>query len=188
VNINEYWLRTDGADLDSLQVLSREDPHLTLVDADGVRRAMKSDPMALGLRSVTTFGFIITAMLSLIGFATYFYISARQRETNYGILRSIGLAPNQLYISLVLEQVVLIFFGLALGTGLGVLINLMTLSGLPINLGEQGSVPPFIPYSDWNMVGKLYAALVISFMATLGIATVLLWRSKIHRALRIGEE
>jgi ABC-type lipoprotein release transport system permease subunit len=188
VRINETWLRTDGKGIESLSDMVQSNPDLSLAQAEEIRLSMKADPLALGLRSTTSFGFIITTLLSLVGFATYFYISARQRETNYGVLRSIGLSPNQLYFSLIWEQVLLIFAGLALGTGLGMLINLITLSDLPITLGGQASVPPFQPRSNWVDVWRIYIALAISFIATMGVATIMLWRTKIHRALRIGEE
>ena len=144
--------------------------------------------MSLGLRSVTYFGYVLTTTLSLIGFATYFYMSARQRESAYGVLRSIGLSPRQLYGMLVLEQVVLILFGLALGTVLGVVLNQITLPGLPISLGSQATIPPFQPLNDWWAVARIYLLLVVAFMVTLGVATYLLWRRNLHRVLRIGEE
>ena len=114
----------------------------TIVQED-VRRTLKADPMALGLRSVTLFGYLLTTALSLVGFATHFYLSAKQKEAIYGVLRSIGMSPGQLYAVLVLEQVVLILAGLAIGTGLGVLLNQITLPGLPITFGDRPPTATF---------------------------------------------
>jgi ABC-type antimicrobial peptide transport system permease subunit len=144
--------------------------------------------MALGLRSVTFFGYILTTLLSLVGFATYFYMSARQRETAYGVLRSIGMSPGQLYGALVLEQVALILAGLAIGTILGVVLNRITLPGLPITFGDRPPTPPFLVRDDWLAVGRIYLTLAIAFFISLGIATALLWRTQLHRVLRVGEE
>ncbi|MCP5099952.1 MAG: ABC transporter permease, partial [Chloroflexi bacterium] len=141
-----------------------------------------------GLRTVTYFGYMVTTFLSLLGFATHFYMSARQRAMSYGVLRAIGLSPRQLYTILTLEQVVLVLSGLAVGTGLGYMLNQLTLSDLPITLGGSAPVPPFIPQSGWQGVGQIYLTLAIAFLITLGLATILLWRSQLHQVLRIGEE
>jgi putative ABC transport system permease protein len=137
---------------------------------------------------VTFFGYTLTTLLSLVGFATHFYLSARQREVLYGVMRAMGLSPRQLYGSMVLEQVILILAGLALGTGLGILLNQITLPRLPIALGGQPPVPPFYPRDDWIAVGRIYLILASAFLISLGVATALLWRARIHRILRIGQE
>ena len=159
-----------------------------VVEQESVRRTIKADPMALGLRSVTLFGYLLTTALSLVGFATHFYLSAKQKEAIYGVLRSIGMSPGQLYGVLVLEQVVLILAGLAIGTALGVVLNQITLPGLPITFGERPPTPPFIARNDWTAVLQIYLTLAVAFFISLGIATLLLWRTKLHQVLRVGEE
>jgi hypothetical protein len=99
-----------------------------------------------------------------------------------------GMSARQLYGSIVLEQAVLILSGLALGTGLGVLLNQITLPRLPVSLADQPPVPPFVPRTDWLTVGSLYLVLAVAFLAILGIVTALLWRARIHHILRIGQE
>ena len=144
--------------------------------------------MTIRLRSVTLFGYLLTAVLSLAGFGTHFYTSVRQRETVYVVLRALGLSPRQLYGTLLFEQVLLIFSGLALGTLLGLLLNRLTLPGLPLSLGGLPPVPPFLAQTDWIAVGRIYLTLATAFLLSLGLATGLLWRTQIHRALRVGEE
>jgi len=185
-NANEVWLDVDGV---SAETLLRAVPGITQAwTVDEERQTIKANPMTLGLRSVTFFGYAITSALSLVGFGTYFYMSARQRSATYGVLRSMGLSPLQLYASLVLEQVVLILWGLGFGTGLGIVLNQLVLPGLPISLGDRPPVPPFIPQADWLAVGRLFWMLAGAFMLVLAVATVFLWRAKLHQALRIGQE
>jgi ABC-type lipoprotein release transport system permease subunit len=154
----------------------------------GYGKFHKADPMALGLRSVTFYGYVLTSLLSIVGFVTHFYMSARRREMTYGVLRTMGLSPWQLYASLVVEQVVLIVSGLALGTLLGAVLNSLVLPGLPITLGKLPPVPPFRPYGDWVAVLRIYLVLGGALLSCLSVATVLLWRARIHRVLRVGEE
>lgn len=190
INPNEALLAVEGeAGREALAAATAGLPGLSeIVEAETVRLGIKADPMGLGLRSVTLFGYALTALLSLVGFATYFYFSARQRESLYGVLRSIGLSPGQLYATLVLEQVVLILAGVAIGTGLGLLLNQITLPGLPITFGDRPPTPPFIARNDWAAVFRIYLTLTVAFLLCLGAATALLWRTNLHRALRVGEE
>ena len=191
VNNNEAILAVDTAvppETVSAAALSNLSGVQATIEQETVRRTLKADPMALGLRSVTLFGYLLTTTLSLVGFATHFYLSAKQKESIYGVLRSIGMSPGQLYAVLVLEQVVLILAGLAIGTALGVALNQITLPGLPITFGDRPPTPPFIARNDWAAVIQIYLTLTVAFFISLGIATLLLWRTKLHQVLRVGEE
>jgi ABC-type antimicrobial peptide transport system permease subunit len=191
VNVNEVLLSlAPGADLAQVmaQAATAVPNASRILDAETIRQTIKAAPMALGLRTVTYFGYLVTTFLSLLGFATHFYMSARQRATSYGVLRAIGLSPRQLYTVLTLEQVVLLLSGLAVGTGLGYLLNQLTLADLPITLGGSSPIPPFVPQSGWQGVWQIYLTMVVAFLLTLGLATLLLWRTQLHQVLRIGEE
>jgi ABC-type lipoprotein release transport system permease subunit len=187
INPNEVLIETDGrTSLDSLSSL------VPMLDqswqAESVRQALKANPLALGLRAVTFFGSGLTILLSLVGFATHFYLSIRQQEVLYGVMRALGMSPRQLYRWLVVEQAVLIIAGLALGTVLGLLLNQITLPRLPVSLGDQQPVPPFVPRADWLALGGLYLLLAVALLLTLGIVTALLRRARLDRILRIGQE
>jgi putative ABC transport system permease protein len=156
--------------------------------AESVRKALKANPLALGLRAVTFFGAALTVLLSLVGFASHFYLSIRQQEILYGVMRALGLSPRQLYRWLAIEQSVLIVAGLLLGTGLGLLLNQVTLPRLPVSLGDQQPIPPFVPRADWPALVGLYLLLAVALALTLAIVTALLRRAHLHRILRIGQE
>jgi putative ABC transport system permease protein len=153
-----------------------------------VRKALKANPLALGLRAVTFFGAALTILLSLVGFATHFYLSVRHQEMLYGVARALGMSPRQLYRWMLFEQAALIMSGLVLGTILGLLLNQVTLPRLPVSLGNQQPIPPFVARTDWLALGGLYLPLALALVATLGIVTALLRRARIHRILRIGQE
>jgi hypothetical protein len=187
VNSNEIWVRTTSSSAAAKLAAAFPSATQTWLSEEE-RRAILADPLFLGLQAITYLGFGLTALLSLVGFATYFYLNARQRQSFYGILRSLGLSPFQLYGSLVIEQVVLIISGLALGILLGYLLNRFVLPGLPITLGNSMPIPPFVPHDDWLSIRKLIFLLIAAFMLILGSGTFLLWRAQIHRVLRIGEE
>jgi putative ABC transport system permease protein len=187
INSNEIWIETKNEQI-SNQLQLGFPYSVQTWDFGAERQSLRADAMMLGIRSVTFLAYILTTILSLVGFATHFYLNARQREMQFGILRSLGLSPGQLYGWLLLEQIIMILAGLSLGTLLGIVLNKLILPGLPISFGDRPAIPPFMPLENWLAVIKLYLTLLIAFITTLGVATGILWRSNIHRALRIGQE
>jgi hypothetical protein len=186
-NPNEVFVESGGrATLDSLSPMV---PALNKSwSAESVRLALKANPLALGLRGVTFFGSTLTLLLSFVGFATHFYLSVREREALHGVMRALGISPRQLYGSIVLEQAILILAGIILGAGLGVLLNQITLPRLPVSLADQPPIPPFLPQADWAALAWLCFLFVVASIIVTGIVTVLLWRARIDRVLRIGQE
>jgi putative ABC transport system permease protein len=157
---------------------------LRIFDAELTRQLIKADPMALGLRGVTYLGYFLTSLLAISGFATYFYLSIRGRSREFGILRAMGMSPRQLYLSLAVEQSLIVLTGLVLGAVLGAVLNELVLPGLPVTLGDQLTIPPFLPRSDWQSVARVFLTLALAFSATFAAATWALWRSKLHEAMR----
>ena len=183
-SFNEALIRSsEGLDPVTLANESRGEI-IEIWDADEIRQLIKADPMSLGLRGVTFLGYLLTSVLSIIGFATYFYLSIRQRARSFGILRAMGLSPRQLYLSLAVEQGLVILTGLLLGTFLGAFLNDMVLPGLPVTLGNSLNIPPFLPRADWRSTMQVFGSLLAAFTLTFGGATWGLWRSRIHEALR----
>lgn len=187
INPNEVFVETDGAlSLDSLAAMMPASSQGW--SAENIHKNLTANPLSLGLRSAAFFGFALTALLSLLGFSTYFYLSIRQRETLYGVMRALGISGRQLYAWIVLEQAILVLAGLILGTALGLLLNQITLPRLPVSLGEGQSIPPFMPQTDWAAIGQLYLGLLFAFLIVIAIVAALLWRSHLERILRMGQE
>ncbi len=153
-------------------------------DAENLRKLIKADPMSLGLRGVTFLGYFLTSIMSIVGFSTFFYLSIRARAHSFSILRAMGLSPRQLYISLAIEQGLVILTGLSLGALLGAFLNDLVLPGLPVTLGDSLNIPPFVPRADWRSVGQVFFTLIITFVLAFGATTWALWKSRVHEALR----
>ena len=185
---NERFISIDNMDPKNLDQSLIESHGLVIHSYSSMLEALRAQPLALGLRSGATFGFLLTTVLSLVGFGTNFYLNTSQRTVTYGVLRALGLSTWQLYSSLLLEQVIMVVSGLTLGTLLGIGLNQLTLPGLPLRLGEMANIPPTIPKTDWQVVISIYLTLAVAYLISIGIGTFFLWRMEIHRVVRIGEE
>jgi ABC-type antimicrobial peptide transport system permease subunit len=184
---NELVVRLSSDD-GALQALVSEQGDVDISIVGDVRKRIQADSMALGLRSATLLSFFVAAALSLVGFGTHFYLSTRQRQGSFVVLRALGVSPRQLYGSLLLEQALLVLSGLALGTLLGLLLLRLIVPGLPLRLGGTPPVPPFVARIDAMAIARLYAVLGTSFTIVMGAATGMLWRARLHRALRMEQE
>ena len=84
----------------------------------------RTDPQRTGLFGTLTVGFAVAALLTVLGFFLYSFLSFERRLLQMGILRAMGLSVGQLFGLLIFEQVFLIVLGVIFGTGLGVLDGL----------------------------------------------------------------
>jgi len=90
---NEVLIETDGrTSLDSLSSWCRRSRRAGRREC---AQGAQGNPLALALRAATFFGAALMILLSLVGFAAHFYLSIRQQEMLYGVMRALGLSPRQ---------------------------------------------------------------------------------------------
>ena len=70
--------------------------------------AGRTDPQRTGLFGALTVGFAVAALLTVLGFFLYSFLSFERRLLQMGILRAMGLSIGQLFGLLIFEQVFLI--------------------------------------------------------------------------------
>ena len=78
------------------------------------------DPLVkAGWRSLLFLAFGAVLILSCVGFLAHAYVSFRNRQMQFALLRTVGLSSRQLMTMVWLEQILVIASGLALGTWMG---------------------------------------------------------------------
>lgn len=170
------------ADLEDLglHVLNTYDARATIAD----ERLRPERQGILGLLSV---GFLASAILTVLGFLIYSFLSFRRRFIELGILRAIGLSVAQMAAFLGLEQLALIAAGVGVGTGLGVLASYLFIPFLQVRGGPHPQTPPFVVEIAWGdiaLLAGLFAAMLIGAVAGL---VWLLMRMRIAQAVKLGE-
>ncbi len=103
-------------------------------------------------------------------------------------LRAIGLSQRQLLSLLGVEQLTLIFSGLAAGVALGLVLSRMVMPLLTATTGGETAVPPFVAVVDYDAMLRMAGWLAGAFLLTFAGVTALLWRADILRVMKIGEE
>ncbi len=189
---NEVWLDLPediaqrNAVLDNIRGTSLNAKNI--YDREALITDMKDDPLAgAAWKGVLLIALLGVVLISSLGFLVYSYLSARARQLDFAVLRAIGFSRRQILGLLAFEQLIIIIFGLALGTITGERLNTIMMPFL--QLTEQGSrvLPPFIPSIDWVTIGIAYGILLAAFVITSFLLVLSFSRSKIHETLRMGE-
>jgi ABC-type lipoprotein release transport system permease subunit len=158
-------------------------------DKNKILAEQKSDPLiAAGWGGVLTLAFFGVALVSGLGFVVYAYLSARGRQLEFAILRTLGFSFRQIITLIGFEQIFIIAVGMGIGTFVG-----MQLSGVMmpfLQLTERGErvLPPFVFVTDWATIGITYTILGIAFVVTLSLVVLFFTRVALSRTLRMGDQ
>ena len=126
-------------------------------------------------------------ILSCLGFLVHAYVSFREREMQFGLMRTIGFSMRQLIALVVLEQTLVIVTGMALGAEMGRRLGSIIMPFLSHT--DQGTqvLPPFVIEVDWATLGFTYGFMIIVFSLVIVGMILFIRRISLQRLLRLGE-
>ena len=157
-------------------------------DQEAMIAKSKSDPLvAAGWGGILLIAFLGVILVSGLGFVVYAYLSARGRQLEFAILRTLGFSLRQIIGLITLEQVFVIGSGMGIGTLLGMQLSSVMMPFLQLTEMGHKVLPPFIPVTDWFTIGIAYIILAVAFILTISLVILFFSKVAIHRALRIGE-
>jgi hypothetical protein len=187
---DEWWLAAAGDDAEVLAADLRAAPLDTvdLVTVVDRTRTLSTDPVALGIIGALTLGFVATSLFAIVGLTVSTAVAARQRRTEFALLRALGLSGRQLATTLWLENGSLVLVSLAAGTTLGLVIGWLVLPFVTVTQRATAPVPPVIVHVPWDGILLLdlgsAAALAIAVLLIGGV----LRRLGVGSVLRMGED
>ncbi|MFF2885413.1 FtsX-like permease family protein [Paenibacillus sp. NPDC057967] len=148
----------------------------------------KNDPFLLALNGILTLGFVISLLVSFIGFLLYWVLSLRGRTLQNGILRAIGLSVGNLIAMLAVEQVLTSGVAVLLGIVVGNLASMLYVPNFQIVFNPSSLVPPFLVQIDPGDMVRIYWMVGMMLTIGIGILAYMLSRLRIHQALKLGED
>jgi putative ABC transport system permease protein len=186
----EVWVSTSG-ELDvgmAKEILAEQGLFLSeAIHSGALIEERRDDPMRIGALGLLSMGFMISALVTSLGFLGHSFVSLRKRSVQLGILRAMGLTSRQLVLLVVFEEVFLIVTGVAIGTLLGLLTGNLFIPFLQIGESTRTLVPPFMLVTPWGDILRLYLVLGLALVATAAGTIWLLFRIRIHQAVKLGE-
>lgn len=187
----DVWLRVkrDARLADIVQAL--RDNGVWVIGIDDVRAMLvkgRKEPQRMGLFGMLSTGFIVSVVITLMGFFFYTFLSLRQRFLQFGILRAIGLSVGQLIAMLFIEQVLSVGAAVAIGTVLGGWASRLFLPFTKVSADLTGTVPEFVIVVSPADLLKIY--IVLGGMLLFGLVglVIVLSHMRLHQAVKLGEE
>ena len=141
----------------------------------------------MGLYGMLSLGFIVSVVITVMGYFLYTLLSLHSRMLQFGILRTIGLSLWQLIAMLSLEQLLSVGLGVLLGLGIGQLTSRLYLPFIQYGADVGADFIPFIVVTEGTDTWKIVGVLGLVLMAALIVLAVLLSRMRLHQAVKLGE-
>ena len=191
---NEVWLKTasNGSEREALVTELRDEgePFPSRVVHDRVEALDDAavDPLVqAGWRALLFMAFGAVLILSCLGFLVHSYVSFREREMQFGLMRTVGFSMRQLITLVWLEQAIVIGAGMALGAEMGRRLGAIIMPFLSHNDRGTQVLPPFVLEIDWGTLAITYGFMILVFTL---IILGMIWfirRISLQRILRLGE-
>lgn len=184
----EIWAKLkDGKTFDDLlkEIDEKE------INIAGVRKVDVDVNESIYLKAINssiTISFILSMFITLIGFLIYWCICIKERELQFGILRSLGLKIRKIYSMIFVEQILVTGVSLMVGVLIGKIVSDKFLPIITkLVFGENLAIPVFdyITKNDYLLIMGIF---LVSVMFVLAIILRYVSKIKIDQAIKIGED
>ncbi len=144
-------------------------------------------PEYQGVVGALSLGFIACALLTILGFILYTLSSFRERSIETGVLRAIGFTRREVLSFMGWELIVLLLFGLGVGTGIGIWLSRLFIPYLQTGIDPMPLLLPLTPQIAWPRVYQIYLILGILYVGATSLLTAALMRGQVTQAIKLGE-
>lgn len=187
----DIWLKMkDGALVQPLIAdLAKKD--IELVSVKDVRSELvklNKHPTHGGVFGILSLGFLVSILISLIGYVLYWFFNLSSRIVQFGVLRAMGLKRKQLTVMLLVEQALTGGLSIAIGIGVGKLASYLFLPFLQTSDNVQTQVPPFHVVFQASDTYQLYFIVMVMMLLGAGFLFFHIRRLRVHQAIKLGEE
>jgi hypothetical protein len=187
---DEWWIATDDGSDEAVATALRGAPFVSgdVVSVAERTRSLSTDPVALGIIGALTLGFVVTGLFAVVGLTVSGAVSARQRRTEFALLRALGLSGRQLFGSIWLENGSIVLVSLVAGTSLGLLIGWTVLPFITVTQQAAAPVPPVLVEIPWDRIVVLEVVSAVALGIAVALIAGVLRRLGVGSVLRMGED
>lgn len=187
----EVWIKKKDGELDRTINNAIIDNELELEEISYIGQEIikqKNDPLLQGTNGALTLGFLVTMIITTIGFLIYWILSIKSRVLHFGIFRAMGMKLRSVIGMLVFEQVLISCAAIVVGIIVGGISSQIFVPLLQMVYSSAEQVPPFRVIASGEDYIKIYA--IVGFMLLVGFAVLsrIISKIKIDQALKLGED
>ncbi len=189
-DVDEWWMAVTPGSSTQVTAALRADPFDSPEVVSAAERAssLSTDPVALGIIGALLLGFVATGIFALVALVVSAAVSARQRRTEFALLRALGLTGRQLSSWLWLENASVVLVSLIAGTAIGVVISLIALPFITVTQQATTPVPAVMVYLPWDRIIALDVVVMVALGIAVGVLAIALRRLGVGSILRLGED
>lgn len=187
----QVWLKTDSVTTRQTiyeSIKKSGQPIRNMEDIQPKLNELKNSAFLLGLNGSLSLGFLISIMISLIGFLIYWIVTIKSRTLQYGVYRAIGISIYQLIRILIWEQLLTSGIACLFGVVIGAIASRLFVPLFQLSFNPETIVPPFNVIFDSSDEMKIYYFVISMLVIGITILIVLLRKIKIHQAIKMGED
>ncbi len=188
--VSDWWIATNDRGAGPAATALKSNPNLadSFVDWQALRSAKRDDPLGSGLQGALFLGFLAAFAFAAIGFAVNAAVSARERMTEFALMRALGISSRQVFGLLGVEQTFLVTLGVLGGIALGVAVSRLVIPHIVLTAQATAVSPPVILSTPWLWIAVLAVAVMAALGAIVGVLAASLRRGGLGATLRIGED
>jgi putative ABC transport system permease protein len=187
----DIWLKMkDGALVQPL-IADLAKKNVELVSVKDVRSELvklNKHPTHGGVFGILSLGFLVSILISLIGYVLYWFFNLSSRIVQFGVLRAMGLKRKQLTVMLLMEQALTGGLSIGIGIGVGKLASYLFLPFLQTSDNVKTQVPPFHVVFKSSDTYSLYFIVLVMMCMGAGFLFFHIRRLRVHQAIKLGEE
>ena len=189
---NELWIAGENGTVDPDSVSSAlQGEGVTVRDQHDAQQMVISRldrPLVnAGWGGLLVLLFLAITLASASGLLIFSHLDATERQTEFALLRTLGISGGQMRIILWAGLCIMVLSGVGLGTLLGWLLGASLLPLMEVAEAGERITPSLVFTADWQ---RLLISYVILAAVALFSALWLAWltgRLQLHQVLRMGE-
>lgn len=166
----EWWLATADGTAATAELKSHPEWDVTVLDQRALAASLQDDPLASGLQGALMLGFVAALVFAALGFLVNAAVAARERMSEFAVLRALGVSPRQVLGMLAMEQAFVVGLSLLAGTGLAVVVGVLVVPHIVLT-GQAAAVTPGvvldIPWGATTAMLALVTAVLFAIVAGL---------------------
>jgi putative ABC transport system permease protein len=139
-----------------------------------------------GIFGLLTVCFVAGALLSVANLFVNSTLMLNERAVRHAVLRALGLKRRQILAVVILERLVTLLYGLAMGILCGVFCARLYVPYFALGDASGRPIPPFIPFVDWERTAWIVVVIAAALLLAQGAVLVRLIRARLFEALRMG--
>lgn len=149
---------------------------------------LKNDAVGQGTNGFFTLSFLVTMMITFIGFFIYWILAIQARRLQFGILRSMGMSKGSVMMVLLWEQILVSVTAVLAGIGLGTLTAELYAPFLECGVSASEQILPYIVVGDKGDYLRIILIVAVMLAAAAAVLAQIVDRLKAGEALKLGED